>query len=181
MKSLSLLYGATYLIRSELRAYKAAMTYLVLMLCAFGEAFLLRFLLAIGKEVRIVHGLREGKRQCTNKTIESRELFPMRLETDGKFMSKQQSRSAALILAAALLITGAFMAPLQAQEAASSSQSVPPDVMKKIEALTQRVEQLEQQLREREASGQPTVVVHTTKASAPATNVPGAALIGTSP
>jgi hypothetical protein len=157
------------------------MTYLVLMLCALGEAFLLRFLFAMWKEARVAHGQREGKRQSKNKTIESGELLPMRLETGGKFVSKQQSKSVTLMLAGALLIAGVFIVPLHAQETGNPSQSVPPDVLKKIEALTQRVEQLEQQLREHEASGQPTVLVHTAKASAPAIHGPSEAFTGTSP
>ncbi len=59
------------------------------------------------------------------------------------------------------------MVPLHAQEAGSASQSVSPDVMKKIEALTQRVEQLEQQLRERQGTGQPAGESHSARASAP--------------
>src|ERR1035438_1245875 len=157
------------------------MTYLVLMLCALGEAFLLRFLFAMWKEARVAHGQREGKRQSKNKTIESGELLPMKLETGGKFVSKQQSKSVTLMLAGALLIAGVFIVPLHAQETGNPSQSVPPDVLKKIEALTQRVEQLEQQLREHEASGQPTVVVHTAKASAPAIHGPSEAFTGTAP
>ncbi len=64
--------------------------------------------------------------------------------------------------------------PVRAQQANNSTQAVPPDVMKQIEALTKRVEQLEQQLqKEHEASGQttaatPSAVVPSAKATVPA-------------
>ena len=47
-----------------------------------------------------------------------------------------------------LALTGALLSaiPLRAQDAAGSAQSVPPDVMKQLEALTKRVEQLEAEL-----------------------------------
>ncbi len=81
---------------------------------------------------------------------------------------KQGPKSAALILVGVLSL--AFALPLSAQEA-SSPQAVPPDVMKQLEALTKRVEQLEQQLKAHEAEGQPTTVVYSAKASAPAQSV----------
>ncbi|MGB9236147.1 MAG: outer membrane beta-barrel protein [Terriglobales bacterium] len=85
----------------------------------------------------------------------------MNSQASGK---RRTPRSAALILAGALLLT----VSLHAQDAASSAQSVPPEVMKQLEALTKRVEQLEQQLKEHEAAGQPTTAVHSAKATVPA-------------
>jgi len=72
-------------------------------------------------------------------------------------------KSAALILIGALVLS----LPLRAQDA-SPAQSVPPDVLKQLEALTKRVEQLEEQLKEHEAAGQPAAVVQSAKASMPA-------------
>ena len=77
---------------------------------------------------------------------------------------KKWPTSAALMLTGALLLTIALALPLHAQEANNSAQTIPPDVAKQIEALTKRVEQLEQQLKEHEAAGQPTTVVQTAKA-----------------
>jgi hypothetical protein len=68
------------------------------------------------------------------------------------------------ILTALLLL--AF--PLFAQESSGAAQAVPTDVMKQLEALTKRVEQLEQQLREHESALQPITVVPSAKATAPA-------------
>jgi len=73
-------------------------------------------------------------------------------------------KSAALILVGALVLS----LSLHAQDAASSTQSIPPDIMKQVEALTKRVEQLEEQLKEHEAAGEPTTVVHSAKAAVPA-------------
>ena len=58
-------------------------------------------------------------------------------------------------------------APAESTSAQGGSSAIPPDVAKQIEALTKRVEQLEQQLREHEAAGQPTIVVPSAKATAP--------------
>jgi hypothetical protein len=48
----------------------------------------------------------------------------------------------------AFVVAGALLSaiPLRAQDAAGAAQSVPPDVMKQLEALTKRVEQLEAEL-----------------------------------
>jgi hypothetical protein len=71
--------------------------------------------------------------------------------------------------ASTTLIVLLFLAvPLVAQESNGASQAVPADVMKQLESLTKRVEQLEQQLREHESALQPTTVVPSAKASAPA-------------
>ena len=70
---------------------------------------------------------------------------------------------ATLVLIGALI----FSLPLHAQET-SAGQAVPPDVMKQIEALTKRVEQLEQQLqKEHEAASQANAVTPSAKATAP--------------
>ena len=78
-------------------------------------------------------------------------------------ITSKTPKSAALILIGALVL----WLPLRAQDA-SPAQSVPPDVVKQLEALTKRVAQLEEQLKEHEAAGQPTTVVHSAKATVPA-------------
>ncbi len=82
---------------------------------------------------------------------------------------KQKRTRAVFVLIGMLVLISAL--PLRAQEASSPAQAVPPDVMKQLEALTKRVEQLEQQLKEHEAAGQPTTVVYSAKATAPAQSV----------
>ena len=73
-------------------------------------------------------------------------------------------RSAAVISIAALV----FSLQLHAQNAPSQTQDIPPEVVKQLQDLTKRVEQLEEQLREHEAAGQPNTVVQSPKASVPA-------------
>ena len=76
---------------------------------------------------------------------------------------KEAPRSVAAIMIGALLLC--FQ--VHAQEATSSAQSVPPDVMKQLEALTKRVEQLEAQLKQHETAEQPNTIVHSAKATVP--------------
>jgi len=79
--------------------------------------------------------------------------------------SKQKAaRSILLILVGALLVA----LPLCGQDASSSTQNVPPEVMKQLEALTKRVEQLEKELKEHEVAGQPNAAVAAAKGSVPA-------------
>jgi hypothetical protein len=71
--------------------------------------------------------------------------------------------------ATAMLVVLLFLAlPLFAQESNGASEAVPDDVKKQLEALTKRVEQVEEQLREHESARQPTTVVPSARASAPA-------------
>ena len=98
----------------------------------------------------------------------------MTLQTrNSRLKGKQSSgrKSAALVVIGVLLLTVGAAHPLFAQDASNSAQAVPaavpPDVAKQIEALTKRVEQLEQQLKEHEASVQPNTVVNSAKAPAP--------------
>jgi hypothetical protein len=95
--------------------------------------------------------------------------------------SKRKQSSGTKI--AALLLIG-FMAfavehPLCAEEHGnvapandSSAAAIPLEVTKQIEALTRRVEQLEGQLKEREAVAQPISAVHAANTSAPASTMP---------
>ena len=70
------------------------------------------------------------------------------------------NRTAVFIFSALL-----FAFPVFGQDSPNSGQSIPPEVMKQIQDLTRRVEQLEKQLQEREASAAPTTVVSSAKAS----------------
>lgn len=137
------------------------MTFLLLTLGALCELFLLRFALALGSEIRDASRQRNGCPLCLKQAIEGGEIIRMNSHVR---ITPKAPRSAALILVGALILS----LPLHAQEAASSAQSIPPDVMKQLEALTKRVEQLEQQLKEHEAAGQPTAVVHSAKSTIPA-------------
>jgi putative OmpL-like beta-barrel porin-2 len=85
-----------------------------------------------------------------------------------------KTKTAAVVLAGAVLFTFAAACSLSAQEATgpspagdSSAQTIPPELAKQIEALTRRVEQLEQQLKQHEAAEQPTTVVQSAKATTP--------------
>lgn len=86
----------------------------------------------------------------------------------------------ALIIFSMLL----FTFPICAQESANSAQPVPPEIMKKIEDLTRRVEQLEKQLQEHEAYVAPNTVVQSAKASVSsqlAPSQPAPALVAVAP
>ena len=86
------------------------------------------------------------------------------------------------VVIAALMI--GFALPLHSQQASNSvsnqtttnsqiqtgNQQVPQPVLDELEAMKKRIEQLESELRQREAAGQPDTVVHTATATAPASN-----------
>ncbi len=153
------------------------MTYSFLVLCALCEAFLLRFFVALVEDGR--NASRELAREFgrSKQAIESEEHFPMNSQSrSAKSNGKQRTRTknAAMVLIGVLLVTGVVTLPVRAQEASTaapvagnSSTTLPPDVAKQIEALTKRVEQLELQLKEHEAAGQPDTVVPSAKATAP--------------
>jgi hypothetical protein len=153
------------------------MLFLFLMLCALCEAFLLWFLFELEKEGRDASREQEGDPRRSRQAIESRELFPMNSESiQNRHKRKHAPKSVALMLAGILILTSAL--PLRAQEASTSAQVVSPEVMKQLEILTKRVEQLEEQLKQHESAGQPNTVVHSAKATAPAViapNIPGVA------
>jgi Putative beta-barrel porin-2, OmpL-like. bbp2 len=144
---------------------------LILTLGALCELFLLRFTLAMANERRDAsreRNIRLFRRETGTSlgTVTSGEIVRMKffINSRDKACNRNKAReSAALILLATLLIS----LPLRAQDASSPAQSVPPEVMKQIEALTRRVEQLEKQLQEHEAAGQPNTVVQSAKASVP--------------
>ena len=73
-----------------------------------------------------------------------------------------------------------FTLPIFGQESSSSVPSVAPEVMQQIEALTKRVEQLEKQLKEREAAEQPNATVQAEKAIVPSQTVPTLAAVAPS-
>jgi hypothetical protein len=52
------------------------------------------------------------------------------------------------------------------------NQEIPPAIAKELAAMRKRIEQLEEELRERQAEGEPTAVVHAAKARTPASAVP---------
>jgi hypothetical protein len=147
-----------------------------LVFCALCEAFLLRFLIALVKEGWNTRRERGDELRRSRSAIENDELFPMTLETNkGKSNRNLEpdARSAALVLIGVVVLIFAATFPLHAQDAVTSTagqstQAIPPEVAKQIEALTKRVEQLEQQLKEHEAFFQPNTVVNSAKATGPA-------------
>src|ERR1700733_12578371 len=153
------------------------MTYSFLVLCAFCEAFLLRFFVALVEESRNASRELAGEFGRSKQAIESEKHFPMNSQSrSAKSNGKQRTRtkSAAMVLIGVLIFTGVVPRRVRAQEpsnsppaAGNSSSTLPPDVAKQIEALTKRVEQLELQLKEHEAAGQPDTVVPSAKATAP--------------
>src|SRR3984885_4094596 len=153
------------------------MTYSFLVLCAFCEAFLLRFFVALVEESRNASRELAGEFGRSKQAIESEKHFPMNSQSrSAKSNGKQRTRtkSAAMVLIGVLIFTGVVTLPVRAQETSNaapasgnSPATLPPDVAKQIEALTKRVEQLEQQLKQHEAAEQPDTVVHSAKANAP--------------
>ena len=154
------------------------MSYLCLLVCALGEAFLLRFLWAVVKDSQ--HTKREHAAEpCRlNSAKESAELVPMTSQPSTNKTSSRThqpgTKSAAVILAGTVLFMLAAIYPLPAQETTtpsaagnSSAQAISPELAKQIEALTKRVEQLEQQLKQHEAGERPTTVVQSAKATTP--------------
>ena len=137
------------------------MTFLLLTLGALCELFLLRFLFALGQEIRDASRQRNVHLLSLSQATKGGEIIRMTLHVT---IPPKTPKSAALILVGALVLS----LSLHAQDAASSTQSIPPDIMKQVEALTKRVEQLEEQLKEHEAAGEPTTVVHSAKAAVPA-------------
>ncbi|MGA9528713.1 MAG: outer membrane beta-barrel protein [Terriglobales bacterium] len=79
-------------------------------------------------------------------------------------VSDGKHKNAILILISALV----FSLQLHAQSTATPSQNIPPEVLKQLQDLTKRVEQLEEQLHQHEAAVQPNTAVHSAKASVPA-------------
>jgi Putative beta-barrel porin-2, OmpL-like. bbp2 len=133
------------------------MQLLMMALCALCELFLLRFILVLAKETRAAR-LRKREREFLR--LREDEKFGEPLDMNSQAGTKRRiPRSAAVAVIAMLL----FAIPLRAQE--SSSQAVPPELAKQVEALTKRVEQLEKLLQEHEAALQPNTVVQSAKGS----------------
>jgi hypothetical protein len=63
----------------------------------------------------------------------------------------------------------------------SDDQAIPPAIAKELAAMKKRIEQLEDELRKHQAQEEPTTVVHTAKAGAPARLVPSAPAAPLSP
>ena len=135
---------------------------LLLAVCLLCEAFLLRFLWELGKASRDSH--REGEYDIHRSRRSQTVPKPSRVDGNdmnlksnfnqqsGRSTSARNRKSASLVMGAAFL---ALIIPLHAQEATGSAQSVSPDVLKKIDLLTKRVEQLEEQLKHYELGSLP--------------------------
>jgi hypothetical protein len=151
------------------------MAFLFLALCALCVSFLFRFSFALVRESRNLSRQRTADLRCPNRTLASGELLHMTF-SDRKFddtklpggkrkIGKHTPRSAAAFLMAGFLLA----LPLHGQESASPTpaETVSPEVMKRIEDLTRRVEQLEAELKTHEASVQPNTIVPSAKAGVP--------------
>jgi len=147
------------------------LVYWFFLTCALGEAFLLRFLMALVSDERKRSVQRAEEPRGSSNAKESKEIFSMKMQLHVK---KSGGDRTALFVPAVVLFTLVTAISVRAQEAAASSstgnagaQMSSGDVTKQIEALTKRVEELERQLRERDASEQPNTAVSSSKASTP--------------
>jgi len=115
------------------------MTLILLTLGTLCELFLLRFVFALAKEIRSLSFERNRRSAVLGRPMARGEVIRMRFPITIK---QKAAKTLTLVLAGVLLSA----LPLRAQDATGSAQSIPPDVMKQLEALTKRVEQLEAEL-----------------------------------
>jgi len=139
------------------------MTFLFIVVCVLCELFLLRFFLALARENRDAPP-REWDLSLRRRghSTENGEFLSMSSKASNDRQKGKTPKNAVLILGSVLF----FALPIHAQET-KAAPAVPPDVMKQLQELRERVEQLEKQLKEHEAAGQPTTVVQSAKATAP--------------
>ncbi len=138
------------------------MMYFLLMLCAFAEGFLLRFLVGLIRESQYLAPHKEkADRMRRGPAGQSGKLIPMNPgKTQDENVGKAIGKRTVLIMLGALL----FTLPLHGQRTASdassaavqegtrSDQPIPPAVMEELEAMKKRIEQLEAELKSRTAA-----------------------------
>jgi len=151
-------------------------------LCALAVLFFARVMLGLVREVRTAHSWK----------IRLTKFSPRRKRGELIVMNKTDVRERKLpvkagqrVIVIALFMIGLTL-PLHSQQSSNSvsnpgsndqqvssgNQQVPQAVLDELEAMKKRIEQLESELRQHEAAGQPeTVVVHTAKATAPASDL----------
>jgi hypothetical protein len=142
------------------------MIYFLLMMCAFAEGFLLWVLVALIRESRhLTPHTRKADRTQREPMSRSGELIRM-----NPGMTQDENAGRTIGKRTVLMVLGAllFTLPLHGQQTASdasdtavlegtrSDQPIPPAVMKELEAMKKRIEQLEAQLQKRD--GQPGTV-----------------------
>ena len=134
------------------------------MVCVLFGLSLLRVSPATAVETRVAGpGKRDGH-WLARETSDGKWRTYMTSQASNHKHKPQTHKSVALILAGALF----FAISLHAQEPTGTAQAVPPDIMKQLQELRERVEQLEAQLKQHVAAIQPTTVVQSPKATAPA-------------
>ncbi len=156
------------------------------LLCVGAVAFMLRFLLAL---------LREGKSLSPrpmrvyftkfNPAKKRGELIVMNSKKHEHRSAVETGKRAVLIVLAAALLTpsshGQQIADTSTstqsptQQAAASDQQIPPAIAKELDAMKQRIAELEAALKQHQTSEEPTTVVHTAHASAPVSVPPAVA------
>ena len=151
-------------------------------LCALAVLFFARVMLGLVREVRTAHSWK----------IRLTKFSPRRKRGELIVMNKTDVRERKLpvkagqrVIVIALFMIGLTL-PLHSQQSSNSvsnpgsndqqvssgNQQVPQAVLDELEAMKKRIEQLESELRQHEAANQPeTVVVHTAKATAPASDL----------
>jgi hypothetical protein len=161
------------------------MTTLFLIVSGLSLAFFLVFLVGCSRPRRAVNRhrnvrptvIRKVEPQPLIRRVESRPVdslagrrFLIHLEHQMAEFLAMHGRSAAILLVAVLVIPGMLRAQPQAgasarQQTSASDQDIPPAVAQQLEATQKRIEQLEQQLNDRKASGAdeaPTMPAHST-------------------
>jgi putative OmpL-like beta-barrel porin-2 len=148
-------------------------------LCIAAVTLLLRVLVALLKEARSWQP-RTAKIYLAqfNPSRKRGELIFMNPTKPEKFARETGKRAALMVLAAALLAL-----PLRAQQITTNAsgrtesanppstaggEPIPPAVARELDAMKQRIEQLEAELKQHQAEGQPTAVVENAKAASPA-------------
>jgi hypothetical protein len=155
-------------------------------LCVGAAVFMLRFLVALLREVRNLSQRPERVYFAKfNPSKRRGELMVMNPEArKSKSSIKAGKRMALIALAATWLVL-----PLHGQQASDAAsingassaepqgtatdQQSQQEIMDELAAMKKRIEQLEGELKKHEAEGQPTTVVHTAKAGTPLAAPPG--------
>jgi hypothetical protein len=163
------------------------MIYFLLTLIALAVAFLLWFLAALIRESRQLRP-RTGKVARPRGGPVSRRGELIIMNSESKDMGKTTGKRMVLMVLGALL----FMHPLHGQQTAhdtsgrtvqeetTSEQPIPPAVMKELEAMKQRIAQLEAQLQKRDGQQEPASTIEGREAVSSGPSVPEVSLASAS-
>ena len=154
------------------------MKLVLVIVCTGAVGFMLRFLVAIHRELRSLPWLKVYFAKF-NPPKRRGELIVMNSRRDGSKSVRGAGKRAAFILVVAMVLSG----PLHSQQenddvAATASESSDPQVsaadqqpqqaiMNELAAMKKRIEQLEAEIKQHLSAEQPTTVVHTAKADIP--------------